>query len=101
MVDPTPHSAPEQKDTRVLQTGQHIHRLDAESAAPSDHGSLSDIKGKLPPEGAALQTIDSNAEPEYPPMGKVVVIMAALYMSVFLVALVRSIPLSILSDYPH
>lgn len=41
--------------------------------------------------GGPLAPADSNVEPEYPSTKKVVVIMIALYMSIFLVALDRTI----------
>lgn len=41
--------------------------------------------------GGPLAPADSNAEPEYPSTKKVIVIMIALYMSIFLVALDRTI----------
>ena len=60
------------------------------SPSPSSHDSASEHEETKPPleDGAALRKLDSNAEPEFPPMRKVVVIMIALYLSFFLVALV-------------
>ena len=64
--------------------------LKPRSPSPSEHDSASDHEEAKPPleGGAALRKLDSNVEPEFPPLRKVVVIMLALYLSFFLVALV-------------
>ena len=76
--DPPPLSS---SPSEELKKGSHT---------PSEHGSNNDNAAETPPTeaGAPLRKLDSNAEPEFPPMRKVVVIMTALYLSFFLVALV-------------
>lgn len=63
--------------------------LEKRSPSPCHHDSSPNNVEKAPPpeSGAALRKLDSNAEPEFPPLRKVVVIMTALYLSFFLVAL--------------
>ena len=90
MAEPAQHTASEQKHGEDLQPTPPSQDQDTKPAAPSENGSASDQKEKEPQEGEALRAVDSNAEPEYPPMRKVVVIMTALYMSFFLVALVQN-----------
>ena len=72
----------------------------SKTAAPSSpppsssslHESLNEKEERLPkPDGAPI-TPQKSIEQEYPPMRKVLVIMFALYLSFFLVALVRTAP---------
>ena len=87
MVEVTTHSPPNEEATHKAQPTSP-HDIDTKPTTPSDHDSASDVEEKPPQDGAALRAVDSNAEIKYPPMRKVVVIMLALYMSFFLVALV-------------
>lgn len=95
VVEATTNSAPNQEATHKAQPNS-LHDIDTKPTTLSDHGSTSDIEEKPPQDGADLRAVDSNAAIKYPPMRKVAVIMAALYMSFFLVALVN-IPPSILA----
>ena len=68
------------------------HTQKSPSPPLSDQDDASDQAEKTAPQdGGTLRAVDSNAEPDFPPFRKVIVIMAALYMSFFLVALVRDL----------
>lgn len=90
MVDSTEQQVSEHKNEQSTLSSPPVAHLDDKMSSHSDHDSMSDNEAKAPKDGAALRAVDSNAEPDYPPMRKVAVIMAALYMSFFLVALVRT-----------
>ena len=82
------------KDLSIRPTQDlHTKATGSEHGSHGSRGSISDSgPEKAPQPDGPPPAIDPNAEPEFPSMRKVLVIMAALYMSFFLVALVHPPP---------
>ena len=70
-----------------------------ETAVEKTITSIQSSKDEDGEEAAKVHTHDSNAEPEYPTLKKLIPLMAALYIAFFLVALVRLHHTLIRSDH--
>ena len=86
---PAQLNASEKEDAKPPRTDSPAADPKFTSPPLSEHDSASDHAEKeVPQDGGALRAVDSNAEPNFPSFRKTLVIMIAIYLSFFLVALV-------------
>ena len=88
---PQDHASEKERGASPPLSSSPTEDLRKSSPSPSEHDYIDAEKTSPPENGAALRKLDSNAEPDFPPFRKVLVIMIALYLSFFLVALVCSL----------